>query len=117
MGKANPIKDTRKHLSQMRHNETQVPIRTENLIFLHFWVGGAMIPPSHPDHRFFGKCNAMEGFTMFKDEYCALPFGDKGYIILHNGKQLERLCRSEATARKFISDCKRSAGKAKLPID
>jgi hypothetical protein len=37
-----------------------------------------------------------------KDEmYCAIPYGDKEYIIIYNGKQI-RLCRSFDTAKKFI---------------
>ena len=59
----------------------------------------------------------MEGFTVGKDgEYAAVPFGSKGYIIIHNGQQLERLCKTEETARKFISDHKKGKSMAKLPV-
>ena len=37
-----------------------------------------------------------------KDQmWCAIPYGNKQYIILHNGEQV-RLCRSLDTAKKFI---------------
>lgn len=58
-----------------------------------------------------------EGFTMFKDTYAAVPYGNKGYIIIHNGQQLEKLCRTESSARKFITDHKKGKSVAKLPID
>jgi len=32
----------------------------------------------------------MEGFIVGKGEYAAVPFGKKGYIIIHNGQQLEK---------------------------
>jgi hypothetical protein len=44
------------------------------------------------------------GFIINKGEYCAVPFGNKGYIIIHQGSQMERLCRTEATARKYIKE-------------
>ena len=58
-----------------------------------------------------------EGFTMFKDTYAAVPYGNKGYIIIHNGQQLEKLCRTESSARKFITDHKKGKSVAKLPVD
>ena len=58
-----------------------------------------------------------EGFTMFKDTYAAVPYGNRGYIIIHNGQQLEKLCRTEASARKYIIDHKKGKSVAKLPID
>ena len=48
-----------------------------------------------------------EGFTMFKDTYAAVPYANKGYIIIHNGQQLEKVCRTEASARKYITDHKK----------
>jgi hypothetical protein len=59
----------------------------------------------------------MEGFTMFKDEYAAIPYADKGYLIIHNGHQLEKLCRTEQSARKYITDHKKGKSVAQLPID
>ncbi len=58
-----------------------------------------------------------EGFTMFKDTYAAIPFGNKGYLIIHNGQQLEKLCRTEASARKYITDHKKGKSVAQLPVD
>jgi hypothetical protein len=58
-----------------------------------------------------------EGFTMFKDTYAAIPFGNKGYLIIHNGQQLEKLCRTESSARKYITDHKKGKSMAKLPVN
>lgn len=54
---------------------------------------------------------------MFKDTYAAIPFGNKGYIIIHDGQQLEKLCRTESSARKYITDHKKGKSVAKLPVD
>jgi hypothetical protein len=43
----------------------------------------------------------MDGFIT-EDGYAAVPYGKKGYIIIHNGQQLEKLCRTESSAHKFI---------------
>ena len=56
-----------------------------------------------------------EGFTMFKDTYAAIPFGNQ-LMIIHNGQQL-KVCRTESSARKFITDHKKGKSVAKLPID
>ena len=53
---------------------------------------------------------------MFKDEYAAIPYSNKGYIIIHNGQQLDRLCKTEASARKYITDHKKGASLGKLPL-
>lgn len=53
---------------------------------------------------------------MFKDTYAAIPYG-KQYLIIHNGQQLEKLCRTESSARKYIADHKNGRSVAKLPID
>ena len=59
----------------------------------------------------------MDGFLVGKDgEYAAIPYGNKGFIIIHNGQQLERLCRTEETARKYINDLKKKKSVAKLPL-
>lgn len=59
-----------------------------------------------------------EGFIVGKDgEYACIPFANKGYIIIHNGQQLEKLCRTESSARKYISDLKKGKSVAQLPID
>lgn len=59
----------------------------------------------------------MEGFTMYKDEYAAIPYGNKGYIIIHQGQQLEKLCRTEGSARKYITDHKKGRSIARLPLE
>jgi hypothetical protein len=56
-----------------------------------------------------------EGFTMFKDTYAAVPFGNQ-LMIIHNGQQL-KVCRTESSARKFITDHKKGKSVAKLPVD
>ena len=56
-----------------------------------------------------------EGFTMFKDTYAAVSFGNQ-LMIIHNGKQL-KVCRTEASARKFISDHRSGKSVAKLPLE
>jgi hypothetical protein len=58
-----------------------------------------------------------EGFTMFKDTYAAIPYGNKGYLIIHNGQQLEKLCRTESSARKYITDHRKGKSVAQLPVD
>jgi len=59
----------------------------------------------------------MEGFIVGKNgEYAAVPFEKKGFIIIHNGQQLEKLCRTESSARKYIADHKKGKSVAKLPI-
>jgi hypothetical protein len=57
-----------------------------------------------------------EGFTMFKDTYAAIPYANKGYIIIHQGQQLEKVCRTESSARKYIQDHKKGVSQAKLPV-
>ena len=54
---------------------------------------------------------------MYKDEYAAIPYGNAGYIIIHQGQQLEKLCRTESSARKYISDLKKGKSVAQLPIE
>ena len=53
---------------------------------------------------------------MFHDEYAAIPYGNQ-YLIIHNGQQLEKLCRTESSARKYITDHKKGKSVAKLPIN
>jgi hypothetical protein len=57
-----------------------------------------------------------EGFTMFKDTYAAIPLGNQ-YLIIHNGQQLEKLCRTESSARKYITDHRKGRSVAQLPIN
>jgi hypothetical protein len=58
----------------------------------------------------------MEGFIVGDGSYAAIPFGTKGYIIIHNGQQLEKLCRTEASAKKYINDHKKGKSLAELPV-
>jgi hypothetical protein len=57
-----------------------------------------------------------EGFLINNGVYAAVPFVN-GYIIIHNGQQLEKLCRTESSARKYIADHRKSKSVAKLPIE
>lgn len=60
----------------------------------------------------------LEGFTVGKHmEYAAVPYGKKGYIIIHKGQQLEKICRTEASARKYIIDHKKGKSLGKLPLN
>ena len=56
-----------------------------------------------------------EGFLVNNGEYAAIPYGN-GYLIIHNGQQLERVCRTESSARKYINDHKKGRSLAELPI-
>jgi hypothetical protein len=57
-----------------------------------------------------------EGFMMYGDSYAAIPYGNSGYIIIHNGQQLEKLCRTESSAKKYIADHKKNATRGQLPL-
>ena len=57
-----------------------------------------------------------DGFLINKGEYVAVPYGNSGYIILHNGQQLEKLCRTESSARKYISDHKKGKSLAEIAL-
>ena len=56
-----------------------------------------------------------EGFIVGKGNYCAVPYGNQ-LMVIHNGEQL-KVCRTEASARKFIDDHKKGKSQAKLPVD
>ena len=56
----------------------------------------------------------MEGFIVGDGTYCAVPFG-KQLMIIHNGQQL-KVCRTEASARKYIDALKKGKSVAKLPV-
>jgi len=49
----------------------------------------------------------MEGFIINDGEYAAIPYGKKGYVIIHKGSQMEKVCRTEGSARKYINELKR----------
>jgi hypothetical protein len=57
-----------------------------------------------------------EGFLINKGEYAAVPFVNGYLIILHNGQQLEKLCRTESSARKYITEHKKSLTRGQLPL-
>jgi hypothetical protein len=54
-----------------------------------------------------------DGFIV--GEYAAVPYVNQ-YIIIHNGQQLEKLCRTEGSARKYIADHKKSLTQGQLPL-
>lgn len=56
----------------------------------------------------------MDGFIVSDGEYAAIPFG-KQLMIIHNGQQM-KVCRTEKSARKFISDHKKGKSVGELPI-
>ena len=58
-----------------------------------------------------------DGFIVGKgdDLYAAVPYVNQ-YIIIHNGQQLEKLCRTEGSARKYIADHKKSLTQGQLPL-
>jgi hypothetical protein len=55
------------------------------------------------------------GFLVSGGLYAAVPYGNQ-LMIIHNGQQL-KVCRTEASARKFIDDHKKGKSVAKLPVD
>ncbi len=58
----------------------------------------------------------MEGFIVGKNgEYAAIPCG-KQLMIIHNGQQL-KLCRTEASARKYVDSLRKGKSVAELPLD
>ena len=57
-----------------------------------------------------------EGFIVGKNmEYAAVPYG-RQLMIIHKGEQL-KVCRTEASARKFIDDHKKGKSVGKLPLN
>lgn len=42
-----------------------------------------------------------ESYCTSDEMWCAIPFGSRQYIIVHNGEQVQ-LCKSLAEAKKFI---------------
>ena len=57
-----------------------------------------------------------EGFIVGKNmEYAAVPYGNQ-LMVICNGEQL-KVCRTEASARKFIDDHKKGKGVGKLPLN
>ena len=64
----------------------------------------------------FWKVTQMtKGFLINKGEYAAVAYGNQ-FLIIHNGKQLEKLCRTESSARKYINDHKKGKSLAEIVI-
>lgn len=57
----------------------------------------------------------MEGFIVGKGNYAAIPYG-KQLMVIYNGEQL-KVCRTEASARKFIDAHKKGKSLGKLPVN
>ena len=57
----------------------------------------------------------MEGFISSCGEYAAIPFG-KQLMVIYRGQQL-KVCRTEASAKKYISDHKKGKSVAELPLE
>jgi len=58
----------------------------------------------------------MKGFLIDNGVYAAVPYVN-GYLIIHNGQQLEKLCRTESSAKKYIAAHKKSLTQGQLLID
>ena len=56
----------------------------------------------------------IEGFIVGKGDYAAVPYG-KELMVIYQGQQL-KVCRTEASARKFIADHKKGKSQAQLPV-
>jgi hypothetical protein len=65
---------------------------------------------------FWKVLQMKEGFLINKGEYAAVPYGNSGYIVLHNGQQLEKVCRTEGSAKKYIADHKRGKSLAEIAL-
>ena len=57
----------------------------------------------------------MEGFIIGDGEYAAIPYGKSQLMIIHNGQQM-KVCRTEKSARDFISKHKKGKSVGELPI-
>ena len=55
-----------------------------------------------------------EGFLINKGEYAVVPYGNQ-YLIIHQGQQLEKLCRTEASARKYVDAHRKGKSLSRLP--
>jgi hypothetical protein len=47
-----------------------------------------------------------KGFKMYKDTYAAISYGNSGYIIIHNGQQLD-VINTVSQARAYIKQHKK----------
>jgi hypothetical protein len=55
-----------------------------------------------------------DGFLINKGEYAVIPYGNQ-YLVIHQGQQLEKLCRTESSARKYVDAHRKSKSLARLP--
>jgi hypothetical protein len=55
-----------------------------------------------------------DGFLINKGEYAIVPYGNQ-YLVIHQGQQLEKLCRTEASARKYVDAHRKGKSLARLP--
>lgn len=60
----------------------------------------------------------MEGFIVGQGHYAAIPCGKKGkeLMVIYNGQQL-KVCRTVASARKFIDAHRKGKSVAELPLN
>ena len=56
-----------------------------------------------------------EGFLVSNGLYAAIPCGNQ-LMIIHNGQQL-KLCKTEASARKYIEAHRKGKSLGKLPLN
>lgn len=54
------------------------------------------------------------GFLINKGEYAIIPYGNQ-YLIIHQGQQLEKLCRTEGSARNYVDAHRKGKSLARLP--
>jgi hypothetical protein len=54
------------------------------------------------------------GFLINKGEYAVVPYGNQ-YLVIHQGQQLEKLCRTEASARKYVDAHRKGKSLGRLP--
>ncbi len=55
------------------------------------------------------------GFLINKGEYAVVPYCNQ-YIVIHQGQQLEKLCRTEASARKYVDAHRKGKSLGRLPV-
>ena len=64
---------------------------------------------------FWKVLQMKDGFLINKGEYATVPYGNQ-FLVIHNGQQLEKLCRTESSARKYISDHKKGKSLAEITL-
>jgi len=56
-----------------------------------------------------------KGFIVNNGEYAGILYANQ-YLIIHNGQQLDKLCRTESSARNYIEAHKKGKPLGKLPL-